>query len=82
MTTKHLPLWARRKAQRRSTLPQSSISPENSARIAKIRAEAAEPGTLVVVVPGNAGSVAISPDEIVARSDDELLAFIAVRLGE
>jgi hypothetical protein len=50
--------------------------------VANVRAEAAAPGALLVTVRGPAGSVAIFPDEIVARSDDEPLAFIDSRLAE
>jgi hypothetical protein len=58
------------------------MSPEDAALVANVRAEAAAPGALLVTVRGPAGSVAIFPDEIVARSDDELLAFIDSRLAE
>jgi hypothetical protein len=46
-----------------------------------VRAELAT-GALPVTVNGPASSVAIFPDEIVGKSDDELLAFIAGRLAE
>lgn len=54
---------------------------EHEARVwlANIRAEAEAPGALVVVVGGR---VAIFPEDIVARSDDELPAYIARRLKE
>jgi hypothetical protein len=58
------------------------VNPETAAWLANVRAEAAAPGALLVTVCGPAGSVAIFPDEIVARSDDELLAFIDSRLAE
>jgi hypothetical protein len=58
------------------------MKPETAAWLARVRANAAVPGTLIVTVCGPAGSVAIFPDEIVGRSDDELLAFICRRLSE
>lgn len=50
--------------------------------LANVRAEAAAPGALFVIVLGPAGPVAISPQDIVGKSDDELGAFIAARLAE
>jgi hypothetical protein len=58
------------------------MSPETAAWLANVRAKAAAPGALLVTVRGPAGSVAIFPDEIVGKSDDELLAFIDSRLAE
>jgi hypothetical protein len=58
------------------------MSPETAAWLANVRAELAAPGALLVTVPTKTGSVAIFPEDIVARSDDELLAFIAGRLAE
>jgi hypothetical protein len=55
------------------------MSPDDAAWLANVRAEAAAPGALIVTVDGR---VAIFPDEIVGKSDDELLAFIAGRLAE
>jgi len=50
--------------------------------IANIRAEAAVPGTLVVVVMSRSGSIALFPENIVGQSDAELQAYIAMRLAE
>jgi hypothetical protein len=58
------------------------MDPETAARLANVRAEAAAPGALLVVVRDSSRSVAIFPDEIVGMSDDELLAFIDSRLAE
>lgn len=57
------------------------MSPETAAWLANVRAELAD-GALLVAVPGKSGPVAIFPEDIVARSDDELLAFIRGRLAE
>jgi len=58
------------------------MKPEAAAWLARVRANAAPPGTTFVIVRGPAGAVAITPDEIVGKSDDELLAFICRRLAE
>jgi len=58
------------------------MKPATAAWLAKLRADAAPPGTTFVIVRGPAGAVAITPDEIVGKSDDELLAFIVGRLKE
>jgi hypothetical protein len=58
------------------------MSPDAAARIAKVRAEATAPGALLVVVHDRSRSVAIFPEDIVGKSDDELQAFIAKRLAE
>lgn len=58
------------------------MSPETAAWLAKVRAEAAAPGALLVVVRDKSRSMAIFPDQVVGKSDDELLAFIASRLAE
>jgi hypothetical protein len=54
------------------------MSPADATLIANVRAEV-ESGADIVTVDGR---VAIFPDQIVALSDDELLAFIARRLAE
>lgn len=54
------------------------MSPSDVALIANVRAEVASGAFLVIV----AGRVAIFPDEIVGKSDDELLAFLNARLSE
>lgn len=58
------------------------MSPEATAWLANVRAEAAAPGAVLVTVCGPTRKVAIFPEDIVAKSDDELLAFIAARLAE
>jgi hypothetical protein len=54
------------------------MSPNDAAVIANVRADVADGVDIVVI----GGRVAIFPDEIVGKSDDELLAFIAGRLAE
>jgi hypothetical protein len=58
------------------------MSPKASAWLANVRAEAAAPGALFVIVRSSTASVAIPPEDIVGKSDDELLAFIVKRLAE
>jgi hypothetical protein len=58
------------------------MSLDTAAWLANVRAEAAAPGALLVVVRDGSRSVAIFPDQVVGKSDDELLAFIASRLAE
>ena len=58
------------------------MRPATVAWLANLRAEAAAPGAILVIVRGPARSVTFSPYEIVGKSDDELLAFIAGRLTE
>lgn len=58
------------------------MSPDTAAWLANVRAEAAGPGALLVVVRDGSRSVAIFPEDVVGKSDDELLAFIASRLAE
>ena len=59
-----------------------ALLPTTVAWLANIRTEASAPGALVVVVQGPRGSIAIIPEDIVGKSDEELLAFIAARLDE
>jgi hypothetical protein len=58
------------------------MSPETVVWLANVRVEAAAPGALFVIVRSKTASVAIPPEDIVGKSDDELLAFIAGRLAE
>jgi len=57
------------------------MSPETAAWLANVRAELAD-GALLVPVHSKTGSVPIYPEDIVGRSDDELLRFIQRRLAE
>ncbi|MEH6434294.1 hypothetical protein [Massilia sp. DD77] len=57
------------------------MSPETAAWLADLRAEAAAPGALLVAVPGKAGTLPIYPNDIVGKSDDELLAYVRERVG-
>jgi hypothetical protein len=54
------------------------MSPNDAALIADVRADVADGVDIVVI----GGRVAIFPDEIVGKSDDELLAYIAGRLAD
>lgn len=58
------------------------MSPATAAWLATVRAEAAAPGSLIVIVRGPAGRVAIFPEDIVGKPDDELRAFLHARLTE
>jgi hypothetical protein len=58
------------------------MRPATVAWLAKVRADAAPPGTVYVVISGPAGTVAVFPKDILDKSDDELLAYIAGRLSE
>jgi hypothetical protein len=58
------------------------MRPETVAWLANVRAEAEVPGTIVVVIGPPGRKVAIFPEDIVGKSDDELLAFIGRRLTE
>ena len=58
------------------------MRPATVAWLANVRAEATAPGAILVIVRGPSGSVTFSPEEIVGKPDDELLAFIAGRLIE
>jgi len=53
-----------------------------AAQLANVRAAAALPGARLITVRGPAGSVTFFPNDVVGRSDDELLALIARRLAE
>jgi hypothetical protein len=60
------------------------MSPESAALLADVRAQAADPRVFLVVIrrKTRGGSLAIFPEDIVGKSDDELLTFIASRLAE
>jgi hypothetical protein len=58
------------------------MSPETAAWLANVRAEAAAPGALLVVVRDPSRSVAIFPQDIVGKSDAELAEFIFARLEQ
>jgi hypothetical protein len=58
------------------------MSTDFAAQLANMRAAAALPGARFVTVRGPAGSVTLPKNDIVGRSDEELLAFIADRLAE
>lgn len=56
------------------------MSPGTAAWLANVRAEAEAPGAFMVVIESSKGSVAIFPNEVVGKSDEELLAFVRERL--
>lgn len=58
------------------------MSPGTAAWLANVRAEAEAPGAFMVVIQSSKGRVVIFPDEVVGKSDDELLAFVRTRLAE
>lgn len=58
------------------------MNTEKNAWLANLRAEAQAPGAVLVIVPRPGGSIAIFPDEILDKSDEELVAFIAARSAE
>jgi hypothetical protein len=62
--------------------PSHRMNTEKAAWLANIRAEAEAPGAFLVILPSRTGSMALFADEILDKSDDELLAFIAERSAE
>jgi len=56
------------------------MSPGTAAWLANVRAEAEAPGAFMIVIESSKGKVAIFPDEVVGKSDEELLAFVRERL--
>jgi hypothetical protein len=58
------------------------MRPDVLAWLATVRAEAEVPGTIAVVLGPPERQVAIPQQDIVGKSDEELLAFIARRLAE
>ena len=59
------------------------MKPETLAWLDKLRTQAADPANLFVIIPRRSGgSVAIFPEDIVGKSDDELLAYVASRLAK
>jgi hypothetical protein len=59
------------------------MRPETVAWLANVRAQADGPDALLVIIRRKTGgSVAIFPEDIVGKSDVELLAYIAGRLEE
>jgi len=57
------------------------MRPATTAWLADLRANAEAPGNDLVLVRGPAGAVVFTPDEIVGKSDEELLNFIGSRLA-
>lgn len=49
---------------------------ETTEWLANLRMQATEPGTLFVTIRGRAGRLLVYPDEILCKSDEELLQFI------
>lgn len=83
MTVKRLPKQVNKALSHHGQgITQAPMGRENAAWLARIRAEAESPDALLVVVPGKAGSMAIFAEDVVGRSDEELLAYIAARRAE
>lgn len=61
------------------------MSPGTAAWLANVRAEAEAPGALMIPVTGAVRGrpvrALIFPDEVVGKSDEELLAFVRERLS-
>lgn len=61
------------------------MSPATTAWLASVRAEVAAPGSLMAIVTGTVRGqprrVAIFPDDVVGKTDDELFAFVRERLS-
>jgi hypothetical protein len=53
-----------------------------AAFLAALREWASDPGALIYTVRGKSGSIAIFPEDVTGRTDDELLAFVRERLNE
>ena len=49
---------------------------ETTEWLANLRMQATEPGTLFVAIRGRAGRLLVYPEEILCKSDEELLRFI------
>jgi hypothetical protein len=58
------------------------MRPATTAWLANLRANAEAPGNDLVLLRGPKGAVVFTPNEIVGKSDEELLAFVAGRLTE
>lgn len=56
--------------------------PDIAILLARMREWAAYPDALLFPVQGRHGFVAIYPDEVTTRTDDQLLAFIRARCAE
>lgn len=50
--------------------------------LARLRWWASDPRALIFPVQGKHGSIAIFPDDVIGKSDEELLAFIVKRCDE
>jgi len=55
------------------------MSPATTAWLANVRAEAEVPGAFMIAIQSGKGRVVIFPDEVVGKSDEELLAFVRER---
>jgi hypothetical protein len=58
------------------------MSPDPAALLPEIREWAADPRALVFPINGERRSIALFPAEVIGKTDDELLRFIAARLAE
>ena len=58
------------------------MRPESAAMIANLRTELAAPGALYVAIRSSDRMVAIFPDDLVGKTDRQLLAFVRERLTQ
>jgi hypothetical protein len=54
---------------------------ETTEWLANLRMQATEPGTLFVAIRGRAGRLVVYPEEILCKSDEELLNFIRMQFS-
>jgi hypothetical protein len=59
-----------------------SIPSAQAAFLADMREWARDPQALVYTVRGKHGMVAIAPEDVTSKTDEELMAFIAMRCRE
>lgn len=52
------------------------MRPETTEWLANLRIQATEPGTLFVAIRGRAGRLVVYPEDILRKSDEQLLEFI------
>jgi len=57
------------------------MKPATIAWLAKLRAQAAEPGIIYVAVRGPRGTIPVFPEDVTNKSDEQLLAFLCERLS-
>jgi hypothetical protein len=55
------------------------VKPATAAWLATMRAWAADPGAVIFPIRTTTANVALFPEDITTRTDEQLLAFIAAR---